>query len=155
MMDLPTTNTRRHVTAFFDDRSAAERAIEKLVSRGIPRDQIRLVPGYDRARSETEPTEVKSFWESLADLFMPDEDRYTYAEGLRRGGYLISATVNEDTYQPALDILDDEGTINMDEREAAWRSEGWTGYQGASSISGSQAAVRLSGHLPFTTRRLR
>jgi len=140
MMDLPVTNSR-HITAFFDDRSAAERAVEKLVSRGIPRDQIRLVSGYNTGGAGTRPSEVKGFWDSIADLFMPEEDRYTYAEGLRRGGFLVSVTVNENLYQPALDILDDEGTINMDEREAAWRSEGWTGYQGASSISGSQAAV--------------
>ena len=31
-------------------------------------------------------TENKGFWDSLGDFFFPEEDRYTYAEGLSRGG---------------------------------------------------------------------
>jgi uncharacterized protein (TIGR02271 family) len=64
----------------------------------------------------------------MADLFMPDEDRYTYAEGLRRGGYLLSVNVTDTQYDQALDILDDEGTINIDEREQSWRKEGWSSW---------------------------
>ena len=60
-------------------------------------------------------------------MFMPEEDRYTYAEGLRRGGYLLSVNVTDARYEEALDILDDEGTINIDERAETWRKEGWTG----------------------------
>ena len=37
-------------------------------------------------RRSARPTERRDrgagFWASLADLFMPDEDRHTYAEGL-------------------------------------------------------------------------
>src|SRR5437763_801085 len=157
MMDVTTPNTRRIITAFFDNRSAADRATEKLAALGIPRDQIRLVPGRESTQPEGQQ-HIKGFWESLADLFMPDEDRYTYAEGLRRGGYLISATVNEDMYQPALDVLDDEGTINMGQREALWRTEGWKGYQGAGSIRGSQPTASGSSteeRIPVVEEKLR
>lgn len=70
-------------------------------------------------------------------MFMPDEDRYTYAEGRSRGGYLVSASVSAPQYERALDILDDEGTINIDERAASWRSDGWQGYQGGSTSAAS------------------
>src|SRR5215216_3162731 len=91
----------------------------------------------------------RGFWDSLADLFMPDEDRYTYAEGLRRGGYVLSVNVTDAQYDKALDILDDEGTIDIDERAQAWRSEGWTGWdqskadyrQGTSAISSNRGAT--------------
>ena len=67
---------------------------------------------------------------------MPDEDRYTYAEGLRRGGYLVTVNAGSAHYDRALDILDDDGTIDIGEREQSWRSEGWSGYTGASGSTG-------------------
>jgi uncharacterized protein (TIGR02271 family) len=141
------------LTAMYDNRGAAEEAIERLVKLGIPRTDCRLVEGSSTSQSSTasassydqggrvgDPYESKGFWDSLADLFMPDEDRYTYAEGLRRGGYLLSLQVSDAQYEQALDILDDEGTINIDERAQAWRSEGWSesGYQ---SLPGYQRGI--------------
>ena len=49
--------------------------------------------GGTAASSET-ATEGQGFWASLANLFMRDEDRHTYAEGLKRGSYMLSALVN-------------------------------------------------------------
>lgn len=106
--------------------------------------------------------EGEGFWASLSRLFMPDEDRYTYAEGLRRGGYLVSVQVSDALHDRALDILDDEGTINVDERAQSWRSEGWQGYRsetqpntsgigsGASTTAGTASA---SGMAPVSQSR--
>ncbi|GLC62002.1 hypothetical protein PLESTB_001828800 [Pleodorina starrii] len=58
------------------------------------------------------------------------EDRYTYAEGLSRGGVLVTVTgLTAAHYDQVLDILDDEGTVDLAEREESWRSEGWGGYE--------------------------
>src|SRR5215213_1978835 len=124
----------RMLTAMFDSREDANEAIERLVELGIPRTNCRLVEGESTSQSSSTSTasgESKGFWDSLSDLFMPEEDRYTYAEGLRRGGYLLSVNVTDAQYEKALDILDDEGTINIDERADTWRKEGWSerGYQ--------------------------
>ena len=154
MMDVTTPTPRRIITAFFDNRSAADRATEKLAALGIPRDQIRLVPGRESTQPENQQ-HIKGFWESLADLFMPDEDRYTYAEGLRRGGYLVSATVSTDKYDQALAVLDDEGTIDMDERAAEWRAQGWSGYQGTSALGGAGRAEGTEEVIPVTEEHLR
>ena len=120
----------------------AERAVERLVSAGIPRADVRVIDGQNEGanRVETGTNDRGGFWDALADLFMPDEDRYTYAEGLRRGGYLVSVTASAEHYDQALDILDDEGTIDIGEREQSWRSEGWGGYTGDSSEFGSATA---------------
>ena len=60
--------------------------------------------------------EHKGFWASLADLFLTDDDRSVYAEGLRRGGYLVTVSGYAfDLHDRALDILDDEGSIDLDE----------------------------------------
>ncbi len=87
----------------------------------------------DQAGAASE--EDGGFWDSLANFFMPDEDRYTYAEGLRRGGYLVTVRTDSADYDTALDILDDEGSVNMGEREESWRGEGWSGFEGRSEVN--------------------
>ena len=143
MMNQTGQTTQRVMTAFFETREAANRAVEKLVSNGIPRTSISLVAGTQSAQTASNAQEGTGFWEALKDLFLPDEDRHTYAEGLRRGGYLVSVRASDAQYARALDILDDEGTINIDERAKAWRSEGWTGT--AFSATGGRASAANRG----------
>ena len=143
MTDLSTTDVQsRTLTAFFDTHETAQKATDDLVAAGIPREHIRINEGAGTTRTTEQPktTADKGFWDELKDLFIPDEDRYGYAEGLKRGGYLLSVKVDEANYTRATDILDRDGAVDMDEREAGWRSEGWTGYQ-ASSATGYGAAT--------------
>jgi uncharacterized protein (TIGR02271 family) len=135
------------VTAFFDSRSDAEEAISRLHAAGIARDSVRLTPSNDeRASTKTESVSDASvgLWDSLRDLFLPDEDRHTYAEGLQRGGYLVSVQTSDADYERVIDILDDEGTIDIDERASSWRSEGWSGTSspdltgGTTGVTGSR-----------------
>ena len=134
-------NTRT-ITAFFDNRTDAEEAIDDLVAAGFSRESIRLVPGAEGSTTSSTTTyesEHKGFWDSLADLFLPDEDRTTYAEGLRRGGYLVTVRTSDANYDRAIDILDREGTVDLDARETSWRTEGWTGstYGSGTGTSGA------------------
>jgi hypothetical protein len=64
---------------------------------------------------------------ALVDAGLPENEAHAYAEGVRRGATMVSVRVDEAQAQRALDILDDEGTINMDQRTAQWRTEGWSG----------------------------
>ena len=51
---------------------------------------------------------------------------------MSRGGFLLTVRgLPAGMYDTALDILDDEGAVDVDERAASWRSEGWAGYQGS------------------------
>ena len=91
MSDAITLSRNEYVAAFFDNEADAEAAVARITAEGIPRDQIRIVAGNADAGIETdtipsEPRE-KGFFGALADLFMPENDRYAYAEGLSRGGY--------------------------------------------------------------------
>lgn len=126
---------RQTVTAFFDSKADAERASERIRELGVSSADIRLVSGDGLSEGGRMTGERKGFLDSLADFFMPDEDRHAYAEGLRRGGYLLTVTTADTVHERVLDILDDDGTVDMDEREASWRSEGWSGY--ASDTAGS------------------
>lgn len=121
----------RTLSAFFDSQSDAQNAVDRLIEAGVSRSDVRLVPGYESDTPVADRTEHHGgFFAALADFFMPDEDRYTYAEGLSRGGYLVVVdNLSTSQHDIALDILDDEGSIDLDQREESWRSEGWSGYQ--------------------------
>jgi len=148
----------RTITAFFDNRSDADDAVSRLRALGISEDAIRLVPGYERDK-ETATDSLydrpgEGFWDSLRDFFLPDDDRDTYAEGLRRGGVLLTVTAGDEWHDRALDILDDEGTIDIDERAESWRSEGWTGraaYSGSAAGTADVAAMSPGADLPGTS----
>jgi len=59
---------------------------------------------------------------------MPEEDAQYYAEGVRRGGTLVTVTGPENLAQRAYDIMNRHGAINIDERVAQWRQSGWKGF---------------------------
>jgi uncharacterized protein (TIGR02271 family) len=97
-----------------------------LVTAGVQRNQISMVEGSKQSSASKAPKqEDTGFWDSLKDFFLPDEDRQTFSEGLRRGGFLLTVRANNNLYDRALAILDDEGTVDLDQRMATWRKEGW------------------------------
>jgi uncharacterized protein (TIGR02271 family) len=131
------------ITAFYDDRSEAESAIERLAEAGIPRSAIQLIA--DKSGDATTTHESKGFWAMLGEFFLADDDRSTYAEGIRRGGYLLTVSGYPlDLHDRALDILDDDGSIDIDERSKAWESEGWS-RSGSTGSFASSSYDRTSG----------
>ena len=146
----------RTLAAFFDTKGAAEKAIADIEAIGIPKQHITMVAGGSTTGAVTATTapQHEGFLQSLKELFMPEADQYSYAEGLRRGGYLVSIKTDEANYNKVLDILDRDGAVDMDERESTWRSEGWTGYQAgavpmaAAGLASTETAVRAA---PMTT----
>ena len=64
---------------------------------------------------------------ALVDAGLSEDEAHGYAEGIRRGGTMVTARVDEALADPVLDILADEGTVNMGQRTAQWRDEGWSG----------------------------
>src|SRR3954447_13878925 len=133
----------RTLTAMYDDRSAAEAARDRLVALGVPSAGITVRGTGAGTTAASPPTagEDKGFLDSLADLFAPDEDRHAYAEGLRRGGYLLSARVPEGLEDRAIDLLETSGAVDVDERADGWRQGGWTGHQAGVSGSAATAGV--------------
>ena len=64
----------------------------------------------------------------LTDLGIPDEEAHTYAEGVRRGGTLVTATAHTEMQAArAVDILHRHGAVDIEERAASWRQDGWSG----------------------------
>ena len=135
----------RTVTAFFDTRAAAEKAKADVIAAGVPGAMVSIVAGNEpttsTAASGVGATHDTGFWGSVKNLFAPEEDKHAYAEGLHRGGFLLTAHTSEAQYEQVLDILDHEGAVDMNEREAKWKSEGWSGYHGATTAVETSSAA--------------
>jgi uncharacterized protein (TIGR02271 family) len=149
-----TSGGNRTLTAFFDSRTDADEAVQRLVAAGIPRGSIDVRSGAATGTTSTATTRDQDggFWEALKDIFMPEDDRATYAEGLRRGGHIVVVRTDTQHYERALDILDDEGTVDLDQRAESWRSEGWLQMRdepttGAATASAASYAGRTGGAL--------
>jgi uncharacterized protein (TIGR02271 family) len=130
--------TERILTAIYDTRGAAETARNDLVALGITSSDI-TIRGTDATSGAT--VEDRSFWDELKDLFLPDEDRSVYAEGMRRGGYLLTVHVSDEMEAQAREALERANPIDLDMQAESWRQSGWTGYEAGSTVSGSTAAA--------------
>ncbi|MFC3125429.1 YsnF/AvaK domain-containing protein [Pseudoroseomonas globiformis] len=139
------------ITAMFPDRSTADAALIELVSRlSINRDQVSVHAAEAGASGTTETASSdEGFWASLKNLFVSDEDRHTYAEGMRRGGSVVSVQVDDAMHDTAMDILEEQGAVDLDAQEAEWRKSGWSGYQpvmASSMADGTTPGVVAAGY---------
>lgn len=64
---------------------------------------------------------------ALTGAGLGEHEAEAYAEGVRRGGTLVTARVEGPQADRALAILDQHGSIDVDERAQGWRAQGWTG----------------------------
>ena len=117
----------RTITALFDSRSDAEAAKERLKASRVDADHVHIhdksSAGFKENAYSTH--EDRGVWDSIKNAFLPDEDRHTYEEGVRRGGYLLTADVDDDCVDDAVRVLEDSNSIDIDDRAQQWRSQGW------------------------------
>jgi hypothetical protein len=72
---------------------------------------------------------------ALTKLGIPASDARYYADGVDRGGYLLTVVVKIDRAEEAAEIIRRHGTME-DERGASWRGEGWTAQAGLREPAG-------------------
>lgn len=122
------------VTSLFHTEQHATAAAARLEQAGIPKDEI----------------DIWSTPHNLAPL-LEDEgvsrsDAYAYVEGVIRGGSVIIVRCDEAEVAKAVSILDQEGVQDLDEQQAAWRTEGWEGHAATeqpSEISHGRVRIQI------------
>jgi len=87
---------------------------------------------------------------ALVDLGLPEETAGNYAEGVRRGGTLVTVRTEDHQAEEARRIMNRHNVVNLDERVRNWREQGWTGYNAAQEVdqrnySGADRDIRTSG----------
>ena len=113
------------VTAAFDRRSDAEAARDRLRRANVDSDRISILDeggaGTDRAARST--LKDLGLWRAVRNAFLPEQDRRLYEEVVRRGGFVLTADVDEGQVEDAVRVLEAAGSIDVDERSRRW--SGW------------------------------
>ncbi|CAO3443525.1 YsnF/AvaK domain-containing protein [Azospirillum largimobile] len=64
----------------------------------------------------------------LSGWGIPNQDAQVYAEGVRRGGTLLKLRLDEEDVDRAMEVLERGNVVDVEERSAAYRNSGWTGF---------------------------
>ncbi|MDT3707399.1 MAG: hypothetical protein ROZ09_11270 [Thiobacillus sp.] len=64
----------------------------------------------------------------LTSAGVPEPDAQIYAEGLRRGGTLVSARVGDELAEMAFDVLRRANGIDIEDLRRVYEQEGWSGF---------------------------
>jgi len=127
--------TTHTVTAMYSTRQEAEKAAAAIrQDTAIGATNVRILPESGQGTTTTASDEG-GFLNSLRNFFMPEEDRYGYAEGMRRGSCMVAVDTDETHADHVMSLLEDHGAIDMDAEEKRWRAEGWRGYESSSTAT--------------------
>jgi len=136
------------LVALYDTVTDAEQVVQELIADGFSRSDIHLA--LDHTKSRTAPSasverdaayEGAHLIETLADLGVPHDEAYAYVEGVRRGGALVVVESSDDRAERGMEILRRLHPVDIHERTAQWRQEGWTGYDATAMTSTPRASA--------------
>jgi uncharacterized protein (TIGR02271 family) len=107
------------VIGLFDNDIEAQNVVTDLVNSGFRSEEVRSVAAA--AQGESAPD-----LSPYPDLSIPEAEAHSYAEGVRRGGTLVTVQAADDKADLAAEILERHGAIDIDRRTAEWRQGGWS-----------------------------
>jgi uncharacterized protein (TIGR02271 family) len=136
------------LVALYDTCTDAEHVVQELIKDDFARSDIHLALDHTEG-CETQHAAVE--WDSaygrehlsdtLADLGVPYDEAHSYTEGVRRGGALVVVESSDDRAERGMAMLQRLHPVNLHERTAQWRQEGWTGYDATAMTSTPRASA--------------
>jgi len=78
---------------------------------------------------------------ALAGAGIPEEDANIYSEGIRRGGALVMAKVDEAQVDTVLDVMERHNVVDIDDRGRSYRDEGWSRFEGDPAYASAGTAT--------------
>ena len=130
----------RTVTALYDSRQDAESAKQRLAS-AVDVEKVQIFDqqstGSSSSGERSSDSQEGGSW--LSRLFLSDDDRPAFAEGVRRGGFMLCAEIDSDEDADRIvDILEQTSPVDLNERQESWRSEGWQGSSASQQSFGQR-----------------
>jgi len=87
---------------------------------------------------------------ALVHLGVPEEEAHYYAEGVRRGGTLVTVIASSDEMATcAAMVMKNHGAADIEQRAAQWKEQGWDGKLTSDAEQGDEQQV-----LPVTQEEL-
>jgi len=127
--------------------------VQELIADGFSRSDIHLALDHTEG-CETQHAAVEwdsayegeTLFDTLADLGVPPDEAHAYAEGVRRGGALVVVESSDDRAERGMEILQRLHPVNIHERTAQWRQEGWTGSDATAMTSPPRSSAATTMH---------
>ncbi|HJV81914.1 YsnF/AvaK domain-containing protein [Noviherbaspirillum sp.] len=122
------------VVGVYDSYAQAQNAMNELLSCGFSRGEVQLNPDSEGAATTRDTTQasgsgIGNFFRSLFGMDERPEEHDVYSEAVRRGSCVLTVNAdNEEQRDRAVEVLNRYDPVDIDERAAHWRSQGWTGY---------------------------
>jgi uncharacterized protein (TIGR02271 family) len=92
---------------------------------------------------------------ALTQAGLGRDDAEVYAEGIRRGGTLVTVRADDIWQDRVIRILEENGTVDVDERERSWRSAGWTPERSGAAAAATQSTSERQERIPLTEEELK
>jgi uncharacterized protein (TIGR02271 family) len=153
------------LVALYDTLTDAERVVQELIDDGFARSDVHLALDHTTSRAaHASSIEWDSAYEganlidTLTDLGVPYDDAHSYTEGVRRGGALVVVESSDDRAERGMEILRRLQPVDIHERTAQWRQEGWTGYDAnavrSTPVASTATATRSAQEQARSTTRV-
>jgi uncharacterized protein (TIGR02271 family) len=151
------------IIGVYDEYSQAQNALNELMNAGLSHSDIELISSPDGSASArqgaTRPDEQSagqssggfSFSKLFSSLFGgSDKDDHgdIYSEAVRRGSYVLSVQAkNDNQHAEIINIMDRFNPVDIDERAAHWRSQGWMQHDAsAPALTDDEVQIERSGY---------
>jgi uncharacterized protein (TIGR02271 family) len=122
----------------YDTKADAEAARDRLSSQVDVEGRAKIIDQSSMGQGQG-----SSDFQSVP---LSHEDRAAYGEGLRRGGFMLCAEVDDDEdADKIVSLLEQTSGVDLDERQTSWRNEGWTGNASTQQTTGQQTGQAAFG----------
>lgn len=116
----------RNVTAVYRTYAVADLVRRELEQLGISSRHLHVIPDSEDRVEGSRYREDRRWTDALYDLHLPDEDLRTYQQCVRRGDYVVSANVDNDSVRRVQEIMrrpEAEAYYKLDSRSDEFRDE--------------------------------
>ena len=139
------------VVGLFDEREDAVKVVSELKEAGLDADEITFTTQTAReggpSGTHAVTDDLGSLPSKLESLGVPDDHAQLYAEGVRRGGTLITASAEDDEVDPSAKIMRRNHVVDITKRSEVYRGEGYQTFDAtATPYTEEQAATHRTEH---------
>lgn len=137
------------LVGLFDDITDAQTAQQALVNSGLAPTDVTLEATQPGAGDAGTGRSGRGLLDRLTGGGVQDTHAHLYAEGVRRGGALLTVSVPDGQTASVTDILNRSNAVNIEERGQHYQQTGFTAYDetaapyNADQISQERDRVRL------------
>lgn len=134
------------LVGIFDRAEEAQRASAELTQMGVEERLVKVTSSSGSQVGSTgggESRDDRGFFAKLFGIGDDDEQSGTYAEAVRRGGYVVTVHLEDENQADRVaDVLENAGAIDVRNRMEAWRAGGYSGYDASAGPYTQDQAAR-------------